>query len=67
MYCLAKLDDAVQSGFWVILNITSDNLCKPFQGIMNYSTFICPLESGRCGNEGEKYKKLNILRTKGAF
>ena len=34
------------------------------QDIINYSTFICPFESGKFGKEGKNYKKLNILRTK---
>ena len=28
---------------------------------------MCPFESGKCGKEEEKYKKLNILRRKRAF
>ena len=33
----------------------------PFHDIINYSTFICPFESGNCGNEGEKITKFEYL------
>ena len=66
MHYLTKFDDATQSGFWVIPKITSPNLCKPIHGIINYSTSICPFESGR-ESKGKKYKNLNILRTKRTF
>ena len=26
------------------------NLCKPIHNIINYFTFICPFESGKCGS-----------------
>ena len=32
-----------------------------------YSTSICPFESGKCGKEEEKYKNVNIWRTKRAY
>ena len=44
--------------FWVIPMITSANLCKPIHGIINYSTSICPFESGKCGKEREKFLKI---------
>ena len=37
------------------------NLCKPIHGIINYSTFICPFESGKCGKEEEKLQKFEYL------
>ena len=45
------------------------NLCKPIHDIINYSTSICPFESGKesVEREGKNYKNLNILRTKRAF
>ena len=36
----------IYSGFWVIPKIASVNLYKPIHGTINYSTFICPFESG---------------------
>ena len=33
----------------------------------NYSTFICPFDSGKCGKEGKNYKNLNIVRTNSFF
>ena len=47
--------------------IRSANLCKPIHYIVNYSTFICPFESGKCGKARKNYKILNISRTKKAF
>ena len=34
------------------------NLCKSIHDTINYFTSICPLESGKCGKEGEKFKYL---------
>ena len=67
MYYLTEFDDVIYSGFWVILKIKSVNLCKPIYDIINYSTSICPSESGKCGKEGKKLQNLNISRTKRAF
>ena len=35
-----------------LTKIKSANLYKPVHDIINYSTSICPFESGKCGNEG---------------
>ena len=67
MYYLTEFDDIISRGFWVILKITSWNLCKPISDIINYSTCICPFESGQCGKEGKNYKNMNISKTKRAF
>ena len=67
MYYLTKFDDVIYSGFWVILTIKSVNLCKPVYDIINYSTSICPSESGKPEKEGKKLQNLNISRTKRAF
>ena len=34
---------------------------------MNYSTSICPLESGKCRVEGEKLQKFEYLENKKSF
>ena len=47
--------------FEVIPKITSANLCKPVHDIINYSTFICPFESVKCGKEGKKLQKFEYL------
>ena len=39
------------SGFLVIPKITSANLCKPTHDIINYSTSVCPFESGKFGKD----------------
>ena len=67
MYYLAKFDDAIQSGFWVILKTTSANLCKPNYEIIYYSSSICPFESGKCGKEGKKLQKLEYFGNKKSF
>ena len=48
--------------FWVIPKITPSNLCKPMNDIINYSTSICPFESGKNGKEAEKNTKIWISR-----
>ena len=44
----------------MIPKITSANLCKPIHDI-NYSTAICPFESGKYGKEGKKLQKFEYL------
>ena len=67
IYYQTKFDGVIWSGSWVIPKLTPANLCKPVHDIINYSTYICSFESGKCGQEEEKLQKLNILRTKKAF
>ena len=38
------------------------NLCKPIHDIMNYSTCICPFESGKCGKEGKNLQKFSRMK-----
>ena len=45
----------------------SANLCKPIHDIINYSTSICPFESGNCGKEGEKVQKFEYLKKEKSF
>ena len=47
--------------------MTSANLCKPIHDIINYSTSICPFESGKCGKEGKNLQKLEHLENERAF
>ena len=35
--------------------------------IINYSTSICPFESGKCGKEGKKSQKFHYLENKMNF
>ena len=35
--------------FELFQKITPSNLCEPIHDLKNYSTFICPFESGKCG------------------
>ena len=67
IYYLAKFDDVIQSGFWGISKTKSANLCKPIYDIINYSTSICPFESGKCGKEGKKLQKLEYLENEKSF
>ena len=57
IYYLTKFDDVMQRSFWVISKITSSNLCKSIDDIINYSTSIGPFKSGNCGKEGKKLRK----------
>ena len=47
--------------------ITPANLCKPIHDIINYSTSICPFESGKCGKEDEKLQKIEYLENEKIF
>ena len=55
------------SGFWVILKITPSNLCKPMHDVINYSTSICPFESGKSGKEEKKIQKFEYLEIENIF
>ena len=50
----------------VFPKITSTNLCKSIHDI-NYSTSICPFESGKCGKEGKKLQKCEYLENEKSF
>ena len=67
IYYLTKFDGVIQSGFSVIRNITSANLCKPIHGIINYSISVCPFESGKCGKEEQKLQKFEYLENEKSF
>ena len=67
IYYLNKFDDVVYSSFWVIPKITSANLCKPIHDIINYSTSVCPFESGKFGKEGKKLQKFEYLENEKSF
>ena len=41
--------------------------CKLIHDIINYSTFICPFESGKCGKEEEKLQKFEYLENEKNF
>ena len=45
----------------------SANLCKPIHDIINYSTPICPFESGRYGKEGKMLQKFEYLENEKGF
>ena len=47
--------------------ITSADLWKPIHDIINYSTFICPFESGKRGKEGKKLQKFECLENEKGF
>ena len=61
------MNDVIKSSFWVTPKITSANLCKSVDDIINYSTSICPFESGKCGKEGKKFKKFEYLENEKRF
>ena len=56
----------MESSFQVIAKIVSANLCKSIHDI-NYSTSICPIESGKCGKEGKKLQKIEYLENEKSF
>ena len=41
--------------------------CKPIHDITNYSTFICPFVSGKCGKEGKKLQNFKYLENEKSF
>ena len=67
IYYLTKFDGVILSDFWVITKIAPANLCKLIHDIINYSTCICPFESGECRKEGKKLQKCEYLKNKKSF
>ena len=53
--------------FEFIPKITSAKLCKPIHEIINYSDFIYPFESAKCGKEGKKLQKFVYLKNEKSF
>ena len=53
--------------FWVIPKTTSANLCDPIHENINYSTSICPFESGKCEKERQKLQKFEYLKNEESF
>ena len=51
----------------MIPKVTSANLCKTIYDFINYSAYICPFESRKCGKEGKKLKKFEFLGRKELF
>ena len=48
----------MSSSFWVNSKITTANLCKSINEIINYFTSICPFEPGKSGKEEKKSQKI---------
>ena len=54
----------------MVFNDYKNYTCKFMQSIhdiINYSTSICPFESGKCGKEGGKLQKFEYLENKNSF
>ena len=51
----------------MITKLTPANLCKPIHDIINYSTSICPFESGKWGKKAGKLQKVEYLESKNSF
>ena len=66
-YYLTKLDYVMKNSFWVIPKITSANLCKSVDDIINYSTSICPIKSGNRGKERKKLQKFEYIKNEKSF
>ena len=67
IYYLTTFDDVIKSSFCVIPKITSANLYKTIHGIIYYSTFICPFESGKHRKERKKLQKFECLEKEKSF
>ena len=67
LYYLNNFDNIIKSNFLIISRTKSANLCKPIHDIINYSTSICPFESGKCGKEGKKLQKFEYLKNEKSF
>ena len=62
IYYLTKFDDLKQ-----FLSYPKNYVCKFVDDTMNYSTSICPFESGNCGKEGKKLQKFEYLENEKSF
>ena len=68
MYYLTKFDIKcnVKQFLSYFKNYTC-KFCKPIHDIINYSTSICSLESGKFGKNGEKLQKFEYLENENSF
>ena len=55
------------SSFWDIPKITSAKLCKSIHDRINYSIYICSLQSGKRAKEGKKSQKSEHLENEKSF
>ena len=67
IYYLTKFNGGIYRSFRVIPKITTANLCKPAHDIINYSTFIYPIESGKYRKEWGKLQKIEYLKNEKSF
>ena len=68
MYDLNKFDYVIWSSLFLSYSKNSSaDLYKPIHGIINYFTFICPSESGKCVKEGKKWQKFEYLKNEKSF
>ena len=65
MYYLAKFEELSDK----FSSYSKNYICKHLQiyDIINYSTSICPFESGKCWKEGEKLQKFEYLKNEKSF
>ena len=57
----------IKAVFELFQKLILQNLCKSIYDIINYSTDICPFESGKCGKEGKKSQKFEYLKNEKSF
>ena len=57
----------IKAVFELFQKLILQNLCKSIYDIINYSTAICPFESGKCGKEGKKSQKFEYLKNEKSF
>ena len=57
----------VHKNFFISYILSDQVWYKPIDDIINYSTSICPFESGKCGKEEEKLQKFEYLEKEKSF
>ena len=57
----------IKSGSSVTPKLIPANLCKPIHDIINYSTYICSFEFGKCGKDEEKLQKFEYPENEKSF
>ena len=67
IYYQTKFDGVIKSGSSVTPKLIPANLCKPIHDIINYSTYICSFEFGKCGKDEEKLQKFEYPENEKSF
>ena len=64
---MTKFDDVSKALFELFKKLHPQIYASQLMTSLNYSTSICPFESGNCGEKGKKLQKIEYLKNGKSF